>query len=455
MNLFFCIEFNISEWYSKATEVLFMLIEFKFKNYRSFRDEAVLSMEAIGLGVLKKCLIKSGTTKLLPSVAIYGKNGGGKSNVIRAFWLATQFIKNAQRTQNAGAAIPVIPFSLNDYSKDDPTEFEFVYVTNNVKYWYGFTATRQKVLKEYLYHAPKGQKALVFSREAQVFYFTEDKARRKLISEVVADNQLFFSIACTMNDAACVNAMRWFREDVFFSREYSDIPQQLLEYSNDSNMLKAISNYAKAADLGIEEMRFEINSKEVEDDFTFPEDMPENLKVALKQFMRTLAETSNNSEVCLKFGEVKATSMHMGENKYGESELFPLDLEDESDGTRKLMSIAPAIESVLSKGGLLLVDEIDRELHPMLVNLIVSKFQSKRTNPNSAQIIFTTHNTELLSMELLRKDQLYFTDKRQEDGVSELYSISDFSTRTTDNIRKGYLLGKYGATPNIEVEEVE
>ena len=118
------------------------------------------------------------------------------------------------------------------------------------------------------------------------------------------------------------------------------------------------------------------------------------------------------------------------------------------------MSIAPAIESALEGGGILLVDEIEKELHPRLVEFVVAKFQSKRTNPNGAQIIFTTHNTELLNMELLRKDQLYFVDKQQENGVSELYSISEFSTRTTENIRKGYLLGKYGATPDVEIEEV-
>lgn len=91
----------------------------------------------------------------------------------------------------------------------------------------------------------------------------------------------------------------------------------------------------------------------------------------------------------------------------------------------------------------------------MLVDYIVAKFQSKRTNPKGAQIIFTTHNTELMDMELLRKDQFYFVDKNEKDGSSELYGISDFATRTTDNIRKGYLLGKYGATPNIEIEEVD
>ena len=125
----------------------------------------------------------------------------------------------------------------------------------------------------------------------------------------------------------------------------------------------------------------------------------------------------------------------------GEAGLFKLELEDESDGTRKLMSLAPAIESVLKRGGVLLVDEIERELHPMLVNFIVAKFQSKNSNPNGAQNIFTTHNTELMNLELLRKDQIYFADKNRNDGSSELYSVSDYMPKTADNIRKGYLAG--------------
>ena len=433
-----------------------MLIEFRFRNYRSFRDEAVLSMEATGLGTFRNSLIHfTNDTKLLSGVAIYGKNGGGKSNVIRAFWLAVQFIRNAQRTQHEKAEIPVMPFALNDYSNEEPTEFHFVYVVDGVKYWYGLSATKEKVYSEYLYHAPKKQKALVFSREGQEFTFTEEKPRRRLISEAVRENQLFFSVACTMNDSACISAMRWFRECVFFSRDYSDIPRQLLDYYEDKNMLRAISDYAKAADLGIEDMQFEFNNKDIVEDGSFPDNMPEGIKAALTQFMHTLSETSGYSEVHLRMGQVTAKSSHYGEDRNGQRGLYSLDLSDESDGTRKLMALAPAIESALRTGGILLVDELERELHPMLVNFIISKFQSKKSNPNGAQIVFTTHDTELMSMELLRKDQLYFADKDTADGSSELYSISEFSTRTTDNIRKGYLVGKYGATPDIELEEVE
>lgn len=154
---------------------------------------------------------------------------------------------------------------------------------------------------------------------------------------MVAENQLFFSVACTMNDVSCVAAMRWFREQVFFSRDYSDIPRQLLEYSEDQNMLKVISDYAKAADLGIYDMHFEFERQELREGPVLPDNIPD----------------------------------------------------------------------------------------------------------------------KMMNLELLRKDQIYFVDKNNEDGTSELYSISEFSTRTSENIRKGYLVGKYGATPDIEIEEVE
>lgn len=433
-----------------------MLIEFRFKNYRSFRDEAVLSMTATGLSSYKSCLIPaSSTMKLLPAAAIYGKNGGGKSNVIRAFWLAVQFIRNAQRTQHDGTAVPVNPFSLNDYSANEPTEFNFEYISNGVKYWYGFAATREHVISEYLYHAPKGQKAMIFNRAEQTFTFTEEKVKRGVIGEMVAPNQLFFSIACTTNDAQCIAAMQWFRNQVFFSRDYSDIPQQLIEYSEDKNMLNAISDYAKAADVGIQDMRFVFNSKEIHKDESLPTDLPEEVKAALVKFMQTLSETSNNNEVYLKMGKVSAKASHQGVNYDGQKVSYSLELSEESDGTRKLMALAPAIESALRTGGVLLVDELERELHPALVDYIVAKFQSKDTNPNGAQIIFTTHNTELMNLELIRKDQIYLVDKRDRDGVSELYAMSDFATRTTENIRKGYLVGKYGAVPDVEIAEVE
>lgn len=433
-----------------------MLIEFKFTNYRSFRDETVLSMEAMGLGTYKSCLIPFRNKRLLPAAAIYGKNGGGKSNVIRAFWLAVQFIRNAQRTQHENAAIPVQPFLLNDTSCDEPTSFEFIYTIADVKYVYGFSATKKEVFKEYLYYAPKGQLSMVFERDHQNFTFRDnsEKKRRQLISEAVGSNQLYFAIACTMNETACQKAMSWFRENIFFSRDYTDIPAQLIEYSEKPDMLAAIKKYAENADVGIQDMNFEFRNEEIKD-ASNTGDIPSGIVAALTQFAKALSDISDTSEIKLQRSEVNATSYHKGLKSDGSEVLFELQLADESDGTRKLMALAPAIERALECGGLLLVDELEKEMHPLMVEMIVSKFQSQSSNPNHAQIIFTTHDTELLNMNILRKDQLYFADKSKKDGASELYSVSELQTPTNENIRKGYLLGKYGGTPDIEIEEVE
>ena len=432
-----------------------MLLEFRFQNYRSFRDETVLSMEATGLSALKSCLIPvNSKVQLLPSVAILGKNGGGKTNVIRAFWLAVQFIRNAQRTQHAGAEVPVHPFLLDDYSHQKPTIFSFTFILNEQKYWYSFSATSNAIVHESLYHSPHGQKALVFSREGQQFKFTEEKATRKLITEIVSENQLYFSVASTMKDRDCIRAMQWFREQVTFSRDYPDIPHQLLAYVENPDMLRAINSYAKAADLGISDMKFEINHKKLPEDH-LPDTLPDDVKTTLAQFLQALRKNIDAIDTQLLFRELKATAYHPGIKQSGEHSYFPLTLDDESDGTRQLMALAPDIEHALQTGGVLLIDEIDTALHPLLVQYILAKFQSKQSNPLGAQLIFTTHDTELLSMELLRKDQLYFVDKDPFSGISELYSISDLGTRTSENIRKSYLLGKYGAIPSLTPEEVE
>lgn len=434
-----------------------MLVRFQFENYRSFRDESILSMEAKGNAEYKSCLLPYKKKGLLPAAALFGKNGGGKSNVIRAFWFGVQFIRNAQKTQHEKAEVPVRAFALNDYSKQEPTGFEYEYIQDGVKYIYGFSATKKEIKKEYLYAAPKGQKSEVFSREGQVFSFpvNGEKKMKEMIAEAVAPNQLFFSIACVMNYRPCILAMKWFREYVHFSKDYADIPQQLLEHAEDVNMLKSIVTYAKQADVGIEDMSFEIKNEEISAHDSMPGNLPEGMVMALKQFAAALKDSSDSAELNLKIGEVKTSSMHRGINKAGEEKLFSLELSDESDGTRRWMSLAPGIEQVLQQGGVLMVDEIDRELHPLLAEFIISQFQSPETNPGRAQIIFTTHDTELLNMEILRKDQVYFVDKNKKSGVSELFNLTELPVRTNDNIRKAYLVGKYGAVPDVDTVEVE
>lgn len=434
-----------------------MLLKFQFYNYRSFRDTTELSMVAKGNGEYRSCLIPYRTEKVLPAVSIFGKNGGGKSNVIRAFWLGVQFICNAQKTQHEKATVPVRPFALNDYSIYKPTGFEYQYVVDGIKYAYGFSATVKEIITEYLYAWPKGQKSVIFIRDRQSFSFpvNGEKKKKELIAEAIAPNQLFFSIACVMNYQPCIDAMKWFREYVFFSKNYSDIPTQLLGYAEDPDMLRAIVSYAKQADLGIEDMTFEVKNEDISELSTDKENLPEGIIQALKQFAAALKDSSDTAELQMKVGKIKTSSLHKGITKDGRSKEFSLELEDESDGTRRLMSLAPGIERVLKQGGVFLVDEIDRELHPLLAEFIISKFQSPKTNPNHAQLIFTTHDTELLNMELLRKDQVYFVDKDKNSGNSELFNLTELPIHTNDNIRKAYLAGKYGAIPEVDTMEVD
>ena len=412
-----------------------MLIEFSFSNYRSFRGKNTLSLES-----LKK---KKG---LLPLVAIYGKNGGGKSNLIRAFWLAVKFICNAQMTQGAGVLVPVDPFKLNDYSTETPTSFEFIYKYKGIKYIYGFTATKEKICEEYLYHYPKGFRAQVFKRTGQEFSFIQDKAFKQLISKAVAENQLYFSVANTMNESVCAEAMKFFTESIVFSREFEDLPGQIrLNYHN-NNVLKSMKQYAQRADVGITDMKFEMKNTEIDVDDTIPEDAPPELSRALKSFVSAL---SDNSQVKIQRNEIKARTYHTGISKNGEISQYELGLEDESDGTLRLMALAAAIDRTIDNGGIFVADELEKGLHPLLTEYIVNKFQNSEINKNNAQLIFTTHDTEIMRQHFLDADQFYFVDKDRQTGESELYSVDGLGKKNNADIRTGYLIGKFGGVPEL------
>lgn len=412
-----------------------MLIEFSFSNYRSFRGKNTLSLES-----LKK---KKG---LLPLVAIYGKNGGGKSNLIRAFWLAVKFICNAQMTQGAGVLVPVDPFKLNDYSTETPTSFEFIYKYKGIKYIYGFSATKEKICEEYLYHYPKGFRAQVFKRTGQEFSFIQDKAFKQLISKAVAENQLYFSVANTMNESVCAEAMKFFTESIVFSREFEDLPGQIrLNYHN-NNVLKSMKQYTQRADVGITDMKFEMKNTEIDVDDTIPEDAPPELSRALKSFVSAL---SDNSQVKIQRNEIKARTYHTGISKNGEISQYELGLEDESDGTLRLMALAAAIDRTIDNGGIFVADELEKGLHPLLTEYIVNKFQNSEINKNNAQLIFTTHDTEIMRQHFLDADQFYFVDKDRQTGESELYSVDGLGKKNNADIRTGYLIGKFGGVPEL------
>lgn len=429
-----------------------MLLEFCFRNFRSFRDEAVLSLEATEGGALRQSLIGYNHRYYLPGAVILGKNGGGKSNVIRAFWFSVQFIRNAQRTQEDGALVPVTPFRLDDCSGKEPMEVSFVYTVDGVKYWYQFSATRERIVTESLYSAPRGQKALVFFRSGQDYRFTRERAARRMIAKVVAENQLFFATACALQDQDCIAAMSWFRKKVLFPRGSADFGGELCECADGPGALMQMKKAVCSADLGIEDMQFTLNGQAIGENTSFPPDTAGQQRTAVRQFVRALSENPADAQARLAAGQIEAIFWHRGVDRQGNPRLYSLRLQDESEGARALMALAPAVESALETGGIVFVDDLERGLHPHLVEWIVSRFQSRRTNPHGAQIVFTTQDTGLLHLNVLRSDQIYFADKSKMDGASELYGVR---VPAGEDLYKAYLYGKYGAVPDVESEEAE
>ena len=282
----------------------------------------------------------------------------------------------------------------------------------------------------------------------------EKKKIKEMISRAVAPNQLFFAISCVMNYVPCTKAMKWFRTNVFFSRDYSDLGANLLDYSDDSEMLNSIATIAKVADLGISDIKFEMNNRIITNLDELPDDMSlenkQKIETALADLRERLSGNADNISDAIQFNELKVTPLHTGIDSNGGKIEYPLSLSDESDGTIRLMARATAMESAIRNGGVLIIDEIEERLHPVLVEHIIKKFQYNNTT--KAQLIFTTHSIDIMNRELLRRDQYYLVDKDGETGASELYAVSDFSVRNDEKVGKAYLLGKYGAVPYIREE---
>ncbi len=426
-----------------------MLIDFKVKNYRSIKDEQELSM----LSTKQKEHIDTHTftsdasskTSLLKTAAIYGANAAGKSNFIKALKTMQEIVINSMSTYQRGHLLPVKPFLFDVETKNEPTEFEVSFITDGVRYQYGFSATSKRVVEEWLIAYPKGRPQNWFARSLNTdtnepsyeWQFGEKfTGQKQLWQESTRDNALFLSTAVHLNSEQLNPVYDWFDKTLRITGVGGWNPETTINMCQDDTNKKDILQFLQTADMDIEDIKIDENVKTTTDN--------KRLGRGLAALLSEIDEAYNDSETSI------VTMMH--KDNFGNK--VALNLKEESDGTQKLFAfIGPWLDS-LEKGHVLLIDELHDNFHPLMVKFLVDLFHSKLTNKSNAQLIFTTHETSILSQDVFRRDQIWFCEKKNK--ATELYSLVEFKVRKgVTDLEKAYLSGRYGALPyfkNITLE---
>lgn len=422
-----------------------MLLQFSIKNFRTFKGKATLSLIASNYDKETReheniVINENFGLRLLKSAVIYGANASGKSKLLDAFAFMRYFVINSSKESQKGETIEVQPFRLSTETENEPSEFEIIFVHNKVLYRYGFEATTEKIISEWLYHKPKTKEVELFYRDGSIFNIHErsfTKGNTVVKEGLVRDNALLISVAAQFNEKTAINVLDWFKRlKTLSGLNESGYQGFTMGKAESSEHKHKILELLKAADLGIQDIKMQ----KLDID-SLPKDLPKELRDKL---IREIKE--DNAEF---FSDVSTTHRKFDVNKNAVSfEYFSLE-NDESSGTSKFFALTGPILDVIENGYTLVVDELDSKLHPNLVCKIVSLFNSKEFNKKNAQLIFNTHDTNLLSSGLFRRDQIWFTNKNKY-GEAKLYSLADFKSdevRKNDPFEDNYIKGKYGAVP--------
>jgi AAA15 family ATPase/GTPase len=422
-----------------------MLIEFSVSNYRSFKDEVSFSMVASSLKERSAELNENnifaahGGVELLKSAAIYGANASGKSNLIGAIHFMVGFVRNSHKSSDPTGGIDVEPFRLSTQTEDEPSSFEIIFITEGKRYRYGFEVTSERVEAEWLYVAPKVRESRLFERdEDKIKLGDKFKGEGRDLIERTRPNALFLSVVAQFDGETAQEVLSWFRSlGIATSLNHLNMGMRLFTESmlDDKDSAQAIGSLIKRLDLGIDDLQIE---KRVSSPEPLPKEAPEELRTALEPFLNLVGEQEQTT----------VRTIHRkvdDEGRLVESELFHLD-RHESEGTKKLFSLSGPLIDTLKSGDVLIIDELDARLHPLLTREVVSLFNDPEQNRNNAQLVFVIQDTNLLDNQLMRRDQIWFVEKDRQ-GASYLYSLAEFKVRNDATYEKDYIQGRYGAIP--------
>lgn len=428
-----------------------MLIEFSVGNYRSFKERVTLSMEAADIASQPPSLDEqnvfaaSDDLRLLTSAAVYGANASGKSNLIRALAFMRNFTLNSSRETQVGESIGVEPYQLSTANEGQPSEFELVFLVNDIQYRYGFTVNAERIVTEWLYRLGAAREVALFSRErAAIKVNTRAFREGKGLESRTRPNALFLSVVAQFNGPVATSLLRWLGL-LGINIGVTDQGDMLeaLHFFEHSPYRSAIEELIRRLDIGISQLQFQRG----------PAQLPPFLPQEAAEQFRVMLDTFTDRGIPLE--NINIHTYHQRYDAQGQPiDEIAFDLEhQESAGTRRLFALAYPIIRALQEGLVLVVDEIDARIHPNLVIELIRLFNNPATNPRYAQLIFTTHNTNLLSTKLFRRDQVWFVEKSRQ-GASDLYSLVEYRVdgkvvRNDASFEKDYVAGRYGAVPFI------
>ena len=405
-----------------------MLIQFSFKNFKSFKDETTLDMTASSIKEHLNKVIEKDNNKYLKVTAIYGANASGKSNVIEAFSHMKKIILDSFTEEAKWKNIPLKRFNFDEKSKNSTSMFEVFFKYNNETYQYGFELDNYSIKEEWLYKEKKikyKKFELVFARENNEFELSKELKIYGEMLNGLSEKTLILSFLANIKIEDIKNTYEWFKETKVLNLETFNakdslsrfLPKELL----DGNLAtkENFNNFLSDIDVGIKDIKIE--------------------------------ETNNDEN-----NKYNIFSVHLNNDNQAK-EYLPIS--EESDGTLKMISLYSDIENCINRGGTIFIDELDAKLHPLLTKYLIQKFHNKITNPNNAQLIYTTHDVVNLKKENFRRDEVWFVEKNSKNE-SSLYSLVEYKIDNTKirndaSYDKDYLLGKYGALPLLkEFEEL-
>lgn len=432
-----------------------MLIAVRFRNFLSFRDEADLTLIAHKADkTLQNCLIKANVSprkqiELVPAIAIYGANSAGKTNVLRAVEYLRDAVLNSHSRWNPSGHTRYRPFRTKSQFRE-PGSIEIDFIVKGARYTYGIAATPEIFVEEWLKSYPNGREHELFARKATVpenyddlpegaqvegkadihisAKFAPDHDYAVSIAKKIRHNSLFLSVAAQDNHKECREIYDWFSglelENVTPAMDRTNAMSAAGRIADDPSAKSAVLQIMRAADPNLVDIIIQKRD--------FSNDTPEFLDELSEQHKRRFFE---DFKYAIRFAFAY------------ENEKITLSFDVQSRGFQKLFALSARILDCLKSGRTLFIDEIESSIHPHLARFVIDLFQNPEVNTGKSQIIFTTHDTSMLDQSLLRRDQIWFVEKK--DCRSELYSLLEFSPRKDENLERGYLRGRYGAIPAL------